>query len=396
MKYVVIISDGAADFPVRSLGNRTPLEAANVPGMDFVAKNGKTGIMQTSFPGLPIGSIVANMAILGYDPVKLYPNGRASFEALAKGVKLGDKDVAFRCNLVSLKGDKIKDFTSGMIDDKDALNIVNNFKLKDKSMELYFGQSYRNVLVVRNADFFAHEIQTFEPHSNIGKNIEDILIRSPSAKKGADRLNAFLMDSIEQIKGLNKKFDTKGDMFWLWSPSSTPKLPSFKGKFGLEGSVVAGIDFLIGLGISAGMNTEDIPDTDGYITTDFKGKLDYTKKYLENHDLVYIHLNAPDEESHQKKPKTKVKAIEKIDKEIIMPVLDHLTKNYSNDFRIAVLPDHYTLLKNGQHDAADVPYAVYGKGIEKDKVNRFTEKEIGKNNKRVLLGYKFLGEEFFK
>jgi len=397
MKYVIIISDGAADFPVHSLGHKTPLEVANIPGMDFIAKNGKTGLMQTSFPELPVGSIVANMGVLGFNPLDLYPNGRASFEALAKGIKLGSKDVAFRCNLISLEGDRIKDFTAGMISEEDALNIVNNFKIKYKNMELYFGQSYRNTLVLRNVNFFAHELQAFEPHEHIGMNIKEIFIRAkePNAEDGVDMLNSFLMDSIEQIKELNKKFNTKADMFWLWSPSSTPKLPSFKKKFGLNGAVVSGMDFLQGIGIDAGMTAEHIPGTNGYITTNFKGKLEYAKKYLKNHDFVFIHLNAPDEEAHQRTPETKVKAIEKVDEEIIVPILDYLALNYPNDFRIAVLPDHYTLLKDGTHNNIHVPYAVYGKGIEKDKVDRFTEDEIEENHEEVLVGCKFLEEEFF-
>ena len=237
MKYVIIIGDGMADIPLKELGWKTPLEYAKISNMNFLAKNGKTGLIQTIYQSLPIGSIVANLGILGYNPARFYPNGRASFEAYAQGIFIGKNDIALRCNLISLKDNSISDFTSGMIKTEDARNIITNIKINYKNVEIYSGQSYRHLLVIRNANFEARDIITSEPHSNIGTGISSIMVRGKTkeAEEGAKLLNSILLDSIAQIKELNKKFRTKADMLWVWSPSSSPILPAFKERYGITG-----------------------------------------------------------------------------------------------------------------------------------------------------------------
>ena len=391
-KYVIIILDGAADLPIPELGNKTPLEAAQIPNIDNLAKNGKTGLMRTMYPGLPVGSIVANMGILGYNPARYYPNGRASFEALAQDIFLDEQDIAFRCNLVSLKDGKLKDFTANNLSDEAARKIIENLKLNDHTLNIYPGQSYRNIMIVRDVNCNASEITSSEPHMNIGRPMEEILLKGNSAEsiKVAEKLNKIMLDSIDKIKKLNEKFKTPADMMFLWSPSSEPRIPSFHRKFGIDGAIISGLDFTRGIGIAARMESRKIHGATGYSDTNLKEKLKYAQDSLRYNDLVYLHINAPDEESHQKNIYGKVNIIKKIDKEIVRPIKDSLDYNYPNNYRLAILPDHYTLLKNGEHSDMLVPYLIFGKGIKRDHVRKFTEKDVGEKSRTIIKSYEFM------
>ena len=392
VKYVIIILDGAADLPIPELNNKTPLEAARIPNIDNLAKNGRTGLIRTMYPGLPIGSIVANLGILGYNPARYYPNGRASFEALAQDVFLGEEDIAFRCNLVSLRDNILKDFTAGNITDEQAGKIIENLELNDKDILLKPGQSYRNLMIVRGVKCNAHEITASEPHMNIGRPIAELLLKGSSTEslKVAEKLNKIMLGSIEKIKELNKKFGSPADMIFLWSPSSEPRIPSFHKKFGIDGAIISGLDFMRGIGIAARMESRKVLGATGYSDTNLKEKLRYTQDSLRYNDLVYLHINAPDEESHQKNASGKVDIIEKIDREIIGPIKDYLDNNYSNQYRLAILPDHYTLLKDGKHTDNLVPYLIFGKGIDKDYVSNFTEKSVAEKSRTIIKSYEFM------
>ena len=396
MKYIIIIPDGMADFPIPELGNKTPMEYAYIPNMHYLAKNGVVGKMQTSFENLPVGSIVANMSILGFNPYKYYPNGRASFEALAQGISLNEKDIAFRCNLISLddKG-KITDFTADNISDGNAKNIVSHYKTNNKNIKIFPGQSYRNILIYRNANVKSEEIKTFEPHMNVGENYEEKLPEGKSENSTliAKELTEQIQQSKIQLEKLNKYHKTKGDMFWIWSPSSAPTLPNFFDRYKITGTIVAAMDFLKGIGVSSNMNFEDIPDTNGYLDTNYDNKLKYAIKALETDDFVYIHINAPDEEGHSKNAKNKVKAIENIDNKIVAPLMLHLREKYEDNFRIAIMPDHYTAVKDGKHYDFDVPFLIYGKNITTDSSTEFTEKEA-KNKDSKVIAYEFLKKHF--
>lgn len=378
MKYVIIIGDGMADFPLDGLNGKTPLEVSDTKNLNYITKNGKTGLMQTTYPSLPIGSIVANMGLLGFDPKIYYPNGRASFEALAQEIFLDKNDVAFRCNLISTENDKIKDFTAGSIENEKALKIINSLNFEEDGIEIYAGQSYRNVLILRNAKFHAKDIKAYEPHMNIGNDFKSILLegKDKESKKGAKFLNSLMLKSIDRIKELNKKVNSKANIIWLWSPSSTPKLPRFKDKYGIKGAIVAGLDFMRGVGMAAHMEAKEIKGATGYLNTNLKEKLKYAKNFLRNNDLVYVHINAPDEESHQHNIKNKIRAIERIDKEIVGPLKEFLDEEFHNNYRIVVLPDHYTLISDGTHNGKKVPFVIYGVGVKKDNITRFNENDI--------------------
>jgi 2,3-bisphosphoglycerate-independent phosphoglycerate mutase len=391
-KYVIIIIDGAADLPISELDNKTPLEVANIPNIDFFAKNGRTGLMRTMYPGLPIGSIVANMGILGYNPLRYYPNGRASFEALAQDIFMDEGNIAFRCNLVSLQNDILVDFTANNIDYYQGKSIITNLKIPDDTIDVYPGQGYRNILICRKANVNASEILAKEPHMNIGKPIDELLLKGSTeqAKKLIDKLNSIMLDSIKQIRVLNEKFKTAADMIFFWSPSSEPRLPSFHGKYGIDGAVISGLYFMRGIAIAARMEVKNIPGATGDSDTNLKEKLRYAINSLKYNDLVYIHLNAPDEESHRKDLKGKIQITEKIDREIVGPLRQHLERNYANKYRIAILPDHYTLLKNGEHSDNLVPYLIYGEGIKRDDVKSFSEKSVGEKSRVIIKNYEFM------
>ena len=377
MKYVVVIGDGMSDFEIPEFQNRTPLEYGYLPNMNYLAQNGQVGMMKTIYENLPVGSIVANMAILGFDPYEHYPNGRASFEALAQGIHLKPNDIAFRCNLISLDENQcISDFTSGNISDGDAKNIITKLDLSDYGVEIFPGQSYRNLIIIRNTEVNVTNIKSFEPHCNIGTNVNQVLPKgkTPKANELIKKLRSIMLSSIDQIKKLNDRLETKADMIWLWSPSSYPSLPLFYEKFAKKGAIVAAMDFLKGIGVSSGMRFEDIPEVNGYINTNYSNKLKYAIDFLEHNDFVYVHINAPDEEGHNKDAYKKVEAIEHIDHEIIGPLIRHMRNKYPDDFRIAVLPDHYTAVKDGHHYTHDIPFLVFGKGIEQDDITTYSEK----------------------
>jgi len=260
---------------------------------------------------------------------------------------------------------------------ENARKIVSNLKFNNQKIELFPGQSYRNTLVVRNVGFDVKKLTAHKPHENIGKNYKDLLMSySGPANSEVEELNQIMLNSQEQIKELNRINPTDAHMIWLWSPSFAPNLPSFSRKFGIEGAVVAGLDFMRGIAQAAKMESREIPGANGYLDSNFSEKLRYAKHFLRNNDLVYIHINAPDEEGHARSPKRKIEAIEKIDKEIVGPLYRHLTEKYGSNFRIAILSDHHTLVENGQHSDEPVPYLMYGYGFSSDSAERFTETEI--------------------
>lgn len=373
MKYVMIIIDGVSDDPIKELNNKTPLEVAFAPNIHYIATKGQIGRIQTAYEGFPVESMVCIMGLLGYNPVKYYPSGRASFEAMAQGINIGEKDLAFRCNIVSIDDEekRITDFTAGLISDTNAKKFISKIKLPYNNWELYTGQSYRNTLIVRDAKLEASDIICFPPHMHIGEEICELNLHMKNKKENCiiGELWKFLLNS----KSNNK-------MLWLWSPSKAINWPSFTEMTGLKGAVVCGMDFLRGIAMAADMDFDIIPGTTGYINTDYKQKGIYAKKYLEDHDFVLVHINATDEEAHQHNYNGKIQAIEKIDNYIIGPIMSELHTKYNDEFRIVICGDHKTRCIDGKHVGDPVPFAMYGLNIESDNTKSFCEKECNKVN----------------
>jgi len=391
-RYAVIIIDGAADEPVPELDNKTPLEYSNMLTLDYLTKRGHTGLLKTCYDGLPVCSIVANLGIIGYNPWRYYPNGRASLEALAQEIYLNPGDIAFRCNLITVDEGVLTDFTAQNIPSKIAHPIVKKLNEEFDEFELYVGQSYRNTLILRSANIDVSKLKMCEPHENIGKPIEMLWPRGADdeSQTVAEKLKKMMVGSKEILERMNRERSSAATMIFPWSASIEPKLPSFHRKFNNDGAIVCGLDFMRGIGMAARMECKKILGATGYNDTDLEAKLLAAKNALRYNELAYIHINAPDEEAHMHNAKGKVAILEKIDRQVIKPLMEHLEENYLGNYRIAVLPDHYTTTKDGRHGIKPVPYVILGHGIDPDIVERFTEKEIEQNCKSLLKSYEFM------
>ncbi len=382
MKTVMVIIDGLGDSPIAELGGRTPLESAFIPNIHYVANRGRIGCIQTTFPGFPIESMVCIMGLLGYEPAQFYPCGRASFEAMAKGIPLDTDDLILRCNTVTVDLGKqvLKDFTAGLIQDSHARMIISQIKLPFNNWELYPGQSYRNILVVRGANLDVHTLKCFEPHMHIGQPVPALLPRgtTPQMAPLAQQLNAFLLDTQKQIAAMELAQECAANMLWVWSPSKKPVWPSLKKRTGLHAAFVGGLDFLHGIAMAAGIHFDVIPGATGYIDTNYQAKADYTIRYLRDFDFVLTHINAADEAAHQHDYRGKIQAIETVDRVIVGPVLYELHKKFGDDFRLIVCSDHETRCSDGKHTDVPVPYAICGKGILPSNSGQFCESSCGR------------------
>lgn len=377
----MVIIDGLGDEPITELNGITPLAAAFAPNLHYIASRGKVGRIETTFPGFPIESMVCIMGLLGYEPEKYYPTGRASFEALAKGIPLNANDLIFRCNTITVDKNKqtLADFTGGLISDSDARKLISRITLPFDHWELYPGQSYRNILILRRANVRARKIKCFEPHMNIGGRISDLLVQAVDATAHVvvEAINRFLIDTQQQIEAMQLGERCAANMLWVWSPSEKPIWPSFKERTGLSAAVVGGLDFLHGIAMAAKIHFDVIPGATGYIDTDYSAKAAYAIKYLTDFEFVLVHVNAADEEAHQHNFAGKIKAIEQTDRLVVGPLLRELHEKYANDFRIVVCGDHTTRCSDGKHTNDFVPYAIYGNGVDASGLPQFSEVTCG-------------------
>jgi 2,3-bisphosphoglycerate-independent phosphoglycerate mutase len=374
MKYVVVVGDGMADYPLKALGGRTPLQAADKPNMDFIATEGKVGRVKTIPRGMPPDSAVANLAILGYDPRK-YFTGRGPLEAGVMEVKLGKRDVAFRCNLITENGGKIADYAGGHPTNEDAEKLLDAMR-KSGAGEFYLGVSYRHLFVVRNSDI---SVGCDPPHDIVGEPIAKHMIKSAGGKLGK-KLNEMMLSSKDILSNhpVNMRNVKAGknpaNMIWLWSPGRRPDIESMKQKYGLRGAMISAVNLIKGIGVYAGMEIIDVPGATGYYNTNYEGKADYALKALKKFDFVYVHVEAPDEAGHEGKLEQKVKTIEDLDKRLLGRIL-----NQAEDCKIAILPDHPTPVEVKTHVADPIPFAVYSPGMKGDGL-KFDESSAKKGS----------------
>ena len=384
MKYVVFLGDGMADLPVEELNNLTPLDCAAHPGMDLIAQKGRFGMTQTIPQGMPAGSDVANMSVLGYDP-RVYYSGRSPFEALSIGIDLQPEDVTYRCNLVSLSDEEqmedasMIDYSAGEIDSDTAReNIAWMQKtFNSEKIAFYPGISYRHCLVLRDA---AAGAQTVPPHDISGKPIREYLPKGINA----DLLRKMMEFSYQELNKLpvNKERSEKGlnsaNAVWLWGEGRKPSLPSFKNKYNVRGGMISAVDLLQGIAKSVELEKIDVKNITGNYHTDFAAKGKAAIQALEKgFEFVYIHVEAPDECGHHGELKEKIWSIEQIDQFIIQPVMQYL-ENRNEDFGVLVMPDHPTPLKILTHSSDPVPFAMYFKGDQERRDVRFTERDARK------------------
>ena len=371
MKYIVLVGDGMSGRPLEELNGRTTLEVADTRYIDEVVKKGKIGNALTIPKGLIPASDVANLSILGYDPKKYY-FGRAPLEAANIGVNLEEKDVAFRCNLVTEADSKMNDYSAGHISTKEAKILVNyiNGKLGGESAKFYSGISYRHLLVLsfdsKEEALKIAKIKCKPPHDIMDKSIEKNL---PSGDG-----KEILLDLMEKSKKILNGHDVNkvridlgenpANMIWLWGQGVKPKMPLFEELYGVTGSIISAVDLIKGIGKIIGLRVINVPGATGYYDTNFEGKGASALKSLEDRDFVFVHVEAPDEAGHNGDVREKIKAIENFDKFIVKQIWNEL-KGKKN-FRMMVLPDHATPIALRTHATDPIPFAVCGQGIEAD------------------------------
>lgn len=379
MKYLVLLCDGMADRPNAALGGKTPMQAAKKPNMDTLARTALFGMCKTVADGMKPGSDVANLAVMGYDARECY-TGRSPLEAASIGVNMGDDDVTFRCNLVTLSDEEnyddktMVDYSAGDISSEEGAELIAFLqeKLGTEEFSLYAGVSYRNLLLWRGGRV---GIGTFTPpHDISGKKIASYLNSNAEAAPIIDMMRKsfdLLKDHPVNIKRA-KEGKRPANSAWFWGEGTRPSLEKFYDKFGLRASVVSAVDLLKGIGKYTGMNVVDVEGATGYIDTNFEGKAAAALgEFEKGADLVYLHLEAPDECGHRFETENKVKAIELIDSLVLGPMLDGLKKYGA--YRVLIMPDHPTPLDIGTHTADPVPYVIYDSTSPEKGVDCFCE-----------------------
>ncbi len=370
MKYIILLGDGMADRPYSELGGKTCLQAAKTPNLDQLATLGQVGMVHTIPEGFPPGSDVANLTVMGYDPRKYY-TGRSPLEAASIGVELGPDDVAFRCNLVTLRitsgkpaaaGAKrraiMEDFSAGHIPTQEARLLVEEIssKLGNDRIRFYPGVSYRHLMVWKGGK---DKVECTPPHDIQDKDIYDYLPRG----EGDDVLNALMESSTELLlhHPVNKARIESGkrpaNSIWLWGQGKRPSMPTFREKYGLEGAMISAVDLTKGIGIYAGFEVINVPGATGWLDTNYVGKAEHALWALNTKDIVYVHVEAPDEAGHTGDLKNKLRAIEDFDDFIVGNIM-HGMKQF-DDYRILALPDHPTPLEIRTHSSEPVPFIIY-------------------------------------
>lgn len=375
MKYAIIIPDGCAD---EILDNEpTPLAAAATPHMDRIAAAGIVGRTNNVPAGYTPGSEVANMTLLGYDP-HVYFTGRAPIEAAAQQIALGPCDWAIRCNLVTIVDQTMIDFTAGHISTEEATEILAaaQAELADDGWQFQPGVSYRNLLIYRGREdvtIFTDETRTTAPHDLTDLTVGDDFPRGP----GSDRLSDLMDRSVALLAkhpvnaARHQQGKRTASHLWLWGLGRGLQLPTFHSLYGLSGAMITAVDLLRGLAAAIDWTNIAVPGATGYLDTDYAAKGRSAVEALDEYDVVCVHIEAPDEASHEGRRDAKIEAIEQIDRHIVGPVYDKLRQ--SGDHRIWVLPDHRTLLRTKKHEGGDVPMAIAGTGIAPDAAQHYSE-----------------------
>ncbi len=395
MKYLILVTDGAADEPIEALGGKTPLETANMEQINGLARRGEVGLVHTIPEGMQPGSDVANLSVMGYDPFT-YHTGRSPLEAASIGIDLSDTDVAFRCNIVTLSktsgrdgeapafGDGseayedlfIIDHSSGDISTEEADQLIKAIDeaFGSELIEFYTGVSYRHAMIVHNG---TTEMDLTPPHDVLTRRVGDHLPKGENSdfikemmEKSYRLLSAHPVNKARIAKGLNP-----ANSIWIWGQGRKPSLSSFYDKYKVKGAAISAVDLIKGIGICAGLESIDVPGATGTIHTNYDGKAQATvDQFKKGLDFVFLHLEGPDECSHQGDLPGKIECLEQIDRRIVGPVTEYL-RGTGEDFRILVLPDHPTPIAIRTHAAKPVPFVFYDSGREtaEDEGKAFSE-----------------------
>lgn len=378
MKYALIIPDGVADEPQPSLGGRTPLQAADVPHMDAIARTGVVGRADHVPASMPSGSDVGTMSLFGYDPQR-YHTGRAPLEAAAQGIALGPDDWAIRCNLVTIEDGTMRSFTAGQIPNELARQLIGLLQKEccgDTRWKFHAGVSYRNLLIYRGrgeAAPFGLETRTTPPHDLTDQPVAEFLPHGPGADRLRDLMDrsAALFAASEPNQARRTAGEPAATQIWLWGLGKTPALEPFAERFGKTAAVITAVDLLRGLGRLLGWRIVDVPGATGYLDTDYAAKGRYTIQTLKDVDFVVVHVEATDEASHEGDARAKVAALERIDRDIVGPVHEYLQSQ--GGYRILICPDHPTFLRTKTHSHGFVPFAMCGEDCAADDAESYDE-----------------------
>lgn len=396
MKYIVVLGDGMADEPLEEYGGKTPLQMANIPAIDRLARLGRCGQLITVPERMHPGSEIANMAILGYDVENVY-EGRGTLEAASMGIQLEKGDMALRCNLLHIEGKHLKNHSAGHISNEEAHILIDflNEKLGSARVIFYKGVSYRHVLVIRGGN---KQLECTAPHDVPGQPFKDHLIRArvPEAEETADLLNYLIFRSMEILPShpVNKKRREAGkdtaNSIWPWSPGYKPEMPTLREMFGINRSaVISAVDLIQGIGVYAGMDVIKVPGATGLYDTNYEGKAMATIQALKDHDFVYLHIEASDEAGHEGDVALKTKTIEFLDRRVVKYLVEETAK-LDEPVAIAVLPDHPTPCATTVHTRNPVPFLIYKPGESPDAVERYDEFAVEKGSYGMLRGAEFI------
>ncbi len=395
MKYAVILPDGAADEPLDELDGQTPIEAARIPNIDWIATNGRQGTMVTIPEGLPADSAVATLSVVGYDPRTCYP-GRAPIEAAARRIRLGPHDLAFRCNLVTIVDGAMEDFSAGHIGQEEAERIIAdlNEHLGDERISFYPGISYRHLMVLRNAQKI--RVACTPPHDIPNQPVRGYL----PAGRGSKLIRS-LMDKSVEILAEHEVNEVRRDLgespatsIWLWGQGKMPQLKPFRDKYGVRAASITGVDVIRGIAALVGWCQISVDGATGYLDTNFAGKGAAAVSALDEFDMVIVHVEAPDEAGHNGNAAAKIRALQRIDEFIVGPVLDKL-RSFGDRWRILVAPDHPTPVSSRIHTTAPPPFCMAGQGVTGVLRRPFSESDADQSDLHINPGYELM-EYFLK
>lgn len=396
MKYIIVLGDGMADEPLADFGGKTPLQMAEKPHIDSLAKRGRTGRLITVPADMHPGSEIANMSVLGYDVHKVF-EGRGVLEAASMGVTLGENDLALRCNLLTIEDEKIKNHSAGHISNSEAFELIDflNSRLGNEMIRFYPGVSYRHLLVIRGGK---KQMNCVPPHDVPGQPFRKNLIQSitDEAQQTAKLLNYLILRSQSLLANhpVNLKRKTQGkevaNSIWPWSPGYKPQMPTLKDLFGINKSaVISAVDLIQGIGVYAGMEVIKVEGATGLYDTNYEGKAHATIEALKEHDLVYLHVEASDEAGHEGDVELKTRTINYLDQRIVKYLIEE-TGKLAEPVTIAVLPDHPTPCATRIHTRDAVPFLIYRPGETPDAARFYDEFEVANGSYGTLYGDEFM------
>jgi len=398
MKYLIILGDGMADEPIASLGNKTPIQAADTPAIDKLAAMGRNGLLDTIPEGFLPGSEIANLSVLGYDLNKVF-EGRGSLEAASMGVVIEPGEMAMRCNLICIENGKIKNHSAGHISNEEAHELILFLQdeLGSESVNFFSGVSYRHLFKMKGGN---KHLKCTPPHDVPGTPFADVMIEAeiPEAQKTADFLNVLTLKSQALLENhpVNLKRAAAGkdkaNSIWLWSPGYKPEMKTLLEMYSLKsGAVISAVDLIKGIGVYAGLEVIEVEGATGLYTTNYEGKAQAAIEALRIKDFVYLHIEASDEAGHEGDVELKIKTIEYLDHRIVRPIFEEVS-TWKEPVTIAILPDHPTPCVYKTHTKSPVPFIIYKPGETADDVTVYDEFAAAKGSYGLLKGDEFMKE----